>query len=237
MDKAERYRRRYMRTVILQALLVTLAAHFLLVMLFRTAPQKNANTPDGHSGIRLFNIGANSPERRVKIERWLDIHDPSVIARADSSHSAVMRLQPEKKEAVPDVEVSARRPLPVAGRQKEAEFMSVRDSDGLLPVIFSGKSSGMEEKKIEYPRVIANAVPLAMPLTEEMIKLSREVNAGKTVIELDIGAARDRFAVRQSSGSARLDMLLVRQLLANREQFKGGGLHEVTVLWRKRGGK
>lgn len=247
MEKAERRRRHYMRIVIVQAVFVTVAAHFLLLLLFRYQSQKTVAPSEGRAGIRLFNLAANSPERQQKIRNWLDVHDPSLIARADSPHSAVARLLPTPHPTVPDLERGDATPeLP---ERQVPQPVALKVAGESLPLPSQEYSEKMAPDALrfpalsitDFPRILVNGKRVALPVSDEMKSLSRAVNADRTVVELrtdDAGGAGDsRFLVTHSSGSSRLDMLAVRMLLANRERFPGKGTQKIVILWQMQGAK
>ncbi len=241
MQKSALRRRRYMRCIVIQAAFVTAAAHLVLILLFRYQPRKQESPAEERTGIRLFNLGANSPERRMMAVKWLDVHDPSIIARADSPHSAVRRLPRSRRPSPPVLNVTGIK-APALPELSRPEALATTPGTPVVPeeVFRPDTSSGAEAQEaaaVSYPHVTLNGRPAVLNLPAGIKGISRSVKAQQTVIDFDIGKTQKRFFVTGSSGSFKLDMMAVRAIKAEKGFLPESGRCEVRIIWQKEGDK
>lgn len=224
------------KVIVGEALLVTLAAHLLLLFLFGyrplIAPQTNARAAE----ITLYNLEKAAPERREVAAEWLAAHDPGAIARSDAAGSPLTRLsrpgrpEPARRD-IGEPELTAAERLALAPQTLPVTALppSLR-----LP----GEDGGPEFKLTlpprRFPEAISDGRLLEVKFTAETLELAARIGAADTTLLFRRGAGDEvRFQVLRSSGSPKLDMLAVRQLLSG--GFKPGNYVEVTIRWNPEG--
>ncbi len=204
------------RTVIVEALVVTVAAHALLFSLFYYRPAVAARPESKVARITLFNADSVSPEHRARIEGWLAGHDPAAIGRSDRAGSPLTRLKTASRPEppvrdFPEVEVApgeyravAPQTLPVSAAPSSPVFERA-PAEPVFPRI----------APVGYPEVLLDGRKSAVALSEELCNMGKSLNAHDTEIELRFDPALEtgRFRVVRSSGSVRLDLLAARELM------------------------
>ncbi len=223
------------RTVIVEALVVTVAAHALLFSLFFYRPAVATRPESKVARITLFNPDSVSPERRARIEGWLAGHDPAAIGRSDRAGSPLARLNTSPRPEPPAREFPEIEPAP-------GEYRAV--SPQILPVaevspspVFSGAPVAPVFPKLApvgYPEVSIDGKKSDIALSEELRNMGKALNAHDTEIELTFDPKLEisRFRVLRGSSSARLDLLAARELI--RQYPERNAL--VLIRWNEGGG-
>lgn len=225
----------YGRVIVFQALLVTLGIFAAFFVLFSLQPAEASATRREGGRIELLNIGAMKPEEQTRFLRWMAIHDPTVIARADSPASATARLPGADRE-LPDATPIETLFSPLPGRSvplPEKQMTSAPSGawapDGAPPAAAEGA-----RKEQVYPRILANGVPMALELPPELVAQARTVVAAPAEFEFrtEAGALRRRFSVQKTTGSGKLDLRLIRLLLAELDaSAEPDGRTVIRVIW------
>lgn len=188
------------------AMLLALGSFVLLGAVFRYEP--SAGRVSGHrSGqtalLPLDNAGPG-------MTKWLDMHDPTRIARGTAPKLAVPREAPADT-ARPDPRPVIPVPTPVA----PAAFSAGPIPKDAPPVTDTALPATVYPAlpPENYPRVTINGAKLTDPLPEELLKLAAAGNAGTAELRFSRGILPGelRTTIVRSSGNVRVDQELVRR--------------------------
>ncbi len=229
------------RLIILEAVLATLLGHALLLFLFVPAAPAPTGTPTRTAGIALFNLNNAAPEGAARMENWMAIHDPSLIARSDTVASPTARLpQPlrrlpaDRPRPEPGVSLPPRAPEP-------PEHLIASPAPG-IPLYPEATFTLQIPKTVNQlpPQVLQDGSPIAFTLPQEALELSRSIHATSTrlLLHRDGKAGQVRFTILQTGGSAKLDLLAARLLVGDATRLKiGTDPVEFQILWNPAAGE
>lgn len=226
------------RLPVFGAMLLTLLLHFGLFGLFRFQPEAPPARRHDNSRIELLTVSSLPPAERSQFERWLETHDPRLIARADSRHAPTSQLRPARRHTPADLlQPELIRPLPER-RPAPPEALAEPQQAAFRPFEFTGPAAPAVLPPERYPALRLDGRRAgAIALPETVHELARSLEAAGCVVEFsytgDGPAEIPRFRVRQSSGSGNLDLQIVRALLPQLAPPAGGeGLRQVEIRWQ-----
>lgn len=228
------------RIIVLEAAAVTVAVHALLAAVFYYKPDTPPPKRQDTGRLELLNLANMPPERRAGFERWLDIHSPSHIARADSPHAPTAQLPPLIRNTPGDLPPPDLFIPPAERRTAAPEALAAAAATEGRAFEVVTRTAELHVAPLDYPRVIADGVrKLEVTLPPEAVKTAAALQIDRSEIEFyRVGAFEaPRFRITRSSGSAKFDLDNVRALLPAVDPAVGvGETLTVKIIWKAGGG-
>jgi hypothetical protein len=247
------YHDKHYKVILFQAAVVTLLFHMAMLYSFvYEAPIKKAGQTTGRK-IIIFNPIGNDNEQGQEMARWLEYHDPSLIAHPNylNGYGVVSRRQ-KIRTAIDDLKPIA---IPHSLINPPQKFQSLT-SGNEMKFDSNARFVGYQTVAVR-PRAASNSIsaPQNYPLfklpngqyvdgiltTEELNyhHLSTAKTTNNTILQAVITSAdmMPRITIKQSCGVAKLDRLAIRKLLLNRQLlFKTAKPTAkrlfISVIWR-----
>lgn len=228
------------RIIVLEAAAVTIAAHALLAAVFYYKPDAPPPKRQDTGRIELLNLTNLPPERRAGFERWLDIHSPSHIARADSPHAPTAQLPPLVRNTPGDLPPPDLFVPPEERRTAAPEALATSAAAEGRAFDVITRTAEWQVAPLDYPRIIADGVRKPeLKLPPEAAKTAAALQIDRSEIEFyRVGAFEaPRFRITRSSGSAKFDLDNVRALLPAVNPLIGADeTLAVQIIWKAGGG-
>jgi hypothetical protein len=228
------------RIVVMEAAAVTVAVHALLAAVFYYKPDVPPPKRQDTGRIELLNLANLPPERRAGFERWLDIHSPSHIARADSPHAPTAQLPPLTRNTPGDLPPPDLFIPPAERRTAAPEALATSAAAGGRAFEVVTRTAELKVEPLDYPRIIADGIwKLDVKLPPEAVKTAAALQIDRSEIEFyRVGAFEaPRFRITRSSGSAKFDLDNVRALLPAVNSLVGADeTLAVKIIWKAGGG-
>lgn len=225
--------RHYRWIVVVEAALVTLAAHAALFYLTRYRPESRVESPLGEAAITYLGPQSLTNDGWRLFDRWIAVHDPALFSRTDNSSGfAALCEEPQFARSSAPVE----RPAFVA-----SAIPRIPDFSPLKP---------LEEKRrdpiADFFRPPAETVPPAAPLPPQILDdqnrlltlrhLSRPLDRGAalpTVVRCRRIGGLIRQSLLRSCGDAELDATALQALARSGKELPETTL--LTIYWPENG--
>lgn len=239
-------------TIVVQAILITVAFHCLLLFVFRLPPEEAPLENYGYRRIALLPKTGKGEFDPVKLRTWLDYNDPTLIAKPNL-HYGYGSLNVRSGFRPNIVAEGPRHPWrqPVfalaggslGGRNVDSIQVAAALPDWpTAPLPAYGKpsvaavvqSTSLVVVRDQYGKEFARGV-FDRNASEVMAEFRRLKPLRSTVLQLNgEGAGRlARFSVRTSCGNRALDELAVRVLLSSGEELAAGRELILTITWQE----
>jgi hypothetical protein len=243
------------RKIVIEALILTLLIHALLLFLFVYNPGEKLYSNVKSAGITFMNMNNQSPEKREQLMNWLEYHDPSLISAPNTKYGYSKINAPVKfREARPDRKYKVDFPKSPKGSLTEFEDLSS------LPIPETSRSQNfimqplghnpdilkkpdpvkVSTPEIKYPLVKCNGNVLNLSLPDTLIERAKKFNARPTSIHFQWTPNQmlPRTELIQSSGDRNFDMSVIAELLLQADNIphEAGDL-QIRIEWQKGGAK
>jgi hypothetical protein len=238
------------RRIIFAAVILTLAVHGLLLVLFDYEPPAPAYKSTGSPGISFMNLGNLKAVKKQQLQNWLEYHEPSMISAPHSKygynrlvlHTGFRTAQADRVLKI----TRAQMPPPQINKFRELELHNNSGSDlftnyilypsqlKLAPFSGSGKKLKVTAER-QYPQIQANGKPLELSLSPELLKKAAMLKV--KIMEIDYRPGPDklfpRVAVSRSSGNHDFDMAVLHELSLPLASIVGkSNSLNIKIKWR-----
>lgn len=246
------YHDKHHKVILFQAIVFTLLFHIALLCTFAYKKPKEPIKKYGKQ-IVMFNLANNDSQQSRAMTRWLELHDPSLIARPDEIHgygSIAKRMK--MRSPIQPLPIKIKPALIIPAPYK---FEFLRSPNKLT---IDKNSRLVDYSTLSVPsRNFATPLPIAKR-TYPIVKLStgkyidgiltaKEIEKYKLGSEKKIGVTRvqiffnapgimPRIITKNSCGMIELDQLAIRKLILNQDkliknQFNSGMTLFADINW------
>ena len=195
------------------AVLLTLGCFALFSVLFRYEVPRVDTAEHKNGRISLYPVAPGSADAQ-----WLDVHEPSRIARGGEFPEPEPRQEPANAPK-PEPVVSLKKSVTVAPEpiRREQIPSALPPVSRQITVKFAPLPKITQET---YPRITVNGRKYDGYLPEALLKQSAAVNAGTVELRFSKGIpdSEIRVAVLRSSGNSRVDQALAGYFARNKFQ-------------------
>lgn len=236
-----------------EAVLITVLFHAALIFLFTYAPVTTSTKDRQDQKFVMLNFSGERNPELDGMAKWLEYHDPSLIARPNSRYGYdILCRKPEFRRPVPDTpgrENSAIHagtikfnPLAPEPALKNNSYSRMIDYQPVqLPKPRKAAAGNVAGKIRAFPMAVSdgNELKTFFPngVPSGLQDLTQTANPSRVEIRFQEGDMMPRINIEESSGSPRLDSAAVKEVIANSEQLKrnapGQESVKVIVIWRK----
>ena len=233
--------KRYRLVIAVEALLITLLFHLVLLFGFRQDGEKPMEETAVYRRISMLPAGGRGEMTYAHLAAWLEYNDPTMIAKPNEryGYSGLTALHGWRdNRIVVGPEAEARQPdfvLPLR-RKAEADHAGLTMNDWLAAYCNAPGRTAVTPVSLPFPRVFnSSGKELWRGIFDgSEAELSREINrlppVGGTVLELGNGSSDrlPRYQIRSSCGNRQLDLLALRKVMSRGEKISEDIL---TVDW------
>lgn len=215
------------REILFVAIMLTLLAHGLLLVLFVYTPSKKVYNNRRTAGITFMNLANQAPGKRSELLNWLEYHEPSLISAPNVKYG-YNQLNPYKsfRKARRDKKYHAVLATSPKSSLKKFDALSIhkrRQSDSSDDFIFhhlGGIPESLRTVKssplipVKFPLVKNNDIVLKLSLSSYLLKDAEKLKAKSMSINYNLEQSElfPRVVIVDSSGNHDFDMSVLREL-------------------------
>jgi hypothetical protein len=235
-----------------EAVVITLLFHLSLVFLFSYSPVTASAKNNRVQKFVLLNFANEHNREMDDLAKWLEYHDPSLIARPNSRYGYdVLCRKPATLRYLPDatwqenaatytktMKFSTLAPAPALKVNSFARMIDYQPVPLPIPQKNVKSAPGINQSfpvAVIDGDVLKNFFPNGTPAGIQ--DLITNANPSRIEVKFSDENLMPRISVESSSGNQRLDNAAIKEVIANAEQLKrrasGGEPVKVIFIWRK----
>jgi len=245
---------RIQRKIFFAAIILTLLAHGLLLVLFAYKPATRVYNNQNTLGITFMNLANQAPEKRRELLNWLEYHEPSLISAPNAKHG-YNQLNPyvSFRKAHPDKKHQTVLATSPKSSLKEFDILNMheqRGNDSSDDFIFHRlgrvpvQSMTLKPKpllpEVKFPLLKRNNLILKLSLSSYLIKDAEKLKAKSMSINYNLEQSKllPRVIIVDSSGSRDFDMSVLRELSLQIDDISRGSKDfTINIQWRREASK
>jgi hypothetical protein len=238
------------RKIFFAAIILTLLAHGLLLVLFVYTPSTKVYSNRRTAGVTFMNLANQAPEKRRELLNWLEYHEPSLISAPNvkhgynqlNPHTRFRKAHPDKKHqtVLATSPKSSLKKFDILNMHKQKESDSSDDFIfhrlGRIPVSSRTAKPRPLIPEVKFPLVKHNDIVLKLSLSSYLLKDAEKLQAKPMSIDYNLEQSKllPRVIIVASSGSRDFDMSVLRELSLQIDDISRGSKDfTINIQWRR----